>query len=78
MEEETGILRRSSRKKKPAQQFSPGGNRVGGAPPWATALANRGEGVATQLEVEKKNPETGQRKLREKPAQLLVDSQWRK
>ena len=84
LEEETGILRRSSRKKKPAQQLSPedrGERRRrrevapvpptlgcprreqgGGAPPWATALANRGEGVATQLEVVRKNCETGQRK----------------
>ena len=51
---------------------APGGNRVGGAPPWATALANRGEGVATQLEVVKRN-ETGQRKLRGKLVKLLVD-----
>ena len=84
LEEETGILRRSSRKKKPAQQFLPverGESRRrnevapapptlgcprreqgGGGPPWATALANRGEGVATQLEVVRKNCETGQRK----------------
>ena len=48
---------------------APGGNRVGGAPPWATALANRGEGVATQLEVVKRNIETGQRKLKEKLVQ---------
>ena len=42
---------------------------MGGAPPWATALANRGEGVATQLEVVRKNCETGQRKLKEKLVQ---------
>ena len=48
---------------------APGGNRVGGAPPWATALANRGEGVATQLEVVRRNIETGQRKLKEKLVQ---------